>query len=167
MRCLSEIFGDISGMLAHQFLIILNFLYVCQSVSWLTFLLKLHKYWDISSSGQDFFLKFVGNIPCMFLQHYPIITNFLYVCQSVSWLTSWLKLYRDRNIFRSCMSISLYLGMSVHYFLIILSFLYVCQSVSWLTSLLILGKYGDISSSVRDIFLKFSGHIPWMLAHQF
>ena len=30
-----------------------NFLYVCQSVSWLIFLLKLHKYWDISSSERD------------------------------------------------------------------------------------------------------------------
>ena len=55
--------------------------------------------------------------------------------------------------------------MFVHLFQIILNFMYVCQSVSWLTSLLKLYKYRDISSSGRDIFLKFSGDIPGMLAH--
>ena len=36
-----------------------NCLYVCQSVSWLTSLLKLHKYSNISTSGRDMFLKFL------------------------------------------------------------------------------------------------------------
>ena len=35
-------------MFVHLFQIILNFTYVCQSVSWLTSLLKLDKYKDIS-----------------------------------------------------------------------------------------------------------------------
>ena len=55
--------------------------------------------------------------------------------------------------------------MFVHLFNIVVNFLYVCQSVSWFTSLLKLFKYRDISSSGRDIFLKFSGDIPRMLAH--
>ena len=46
-----NLFGDIPRMLLHHFQRILNFLYGCQSVSWLTFLLKLDKYRDISSSG--------------------------------------------------------------------------------------------------------------------
>ena len=44
-------FVEIPGMLVHLFQIILNFFYVSQSVILLTFLLKLHKYWDIASSG--------------------------------------------------------------------------------------------------------------------
>ena len=56
-------FGGIAGMFVHLFQIVTNFLYVCQYVSWLTFLLKLNKYWDISSSGWDNCLKFVGDFP--------------------------------------------------------------------------------------------------------
>ena len=69
--------------------------YVCQTVSWLTSLLKLNKYRDISSSGWDILLKFFGDIPGMLVHYFQIILNFLYVCQSVSWL-SWLQKY---NIF--------------------------------------------------------------------
>ena len=43
-----KFFGHIPEMFVHFFEIILIFLYVCQSVIWLTFLLKLNKYWDIS-----------------------------------------------------------------------------------------------------------------------
>ena len=87
-------FGDISRMFLHYFQITPNFLYVCQSVSWLNFLLKLDKYRDISSSVWDIFLKFFGGIPGMFLHLFQIILNFMYVCQSVSLLTSLLKLYK-------------------------------------------------------------------------
>ena len=90
-------------------------MYVCQSVSWLTFLLKLDKYRDISSSVWDIFLKFFGGIPGMFVHLFQIVVNFLYVCQSVSWLTSLLKLF----------------------------------------------KYRDISSSGRDIFLRFFWRHSW------
>ena len=46
-------FGDISAMFVHQFQIILNFLYACPSISWLTLLLKLDKYkYETSSSLQ-------------------------------------------------------------------------------------------------------------------
>ena len=44
------IFFDTPGMLVHEFQVIQNFLYVCQSVSCLTPLLTLYKYGDISSS---------------------------------------------------------------------------------------------------------------------
>merc|ERR1712082_526740 len=93
-----KFFGDIPGMLVHYFQIVLNFLYVCQSVSWLTSLLKLDISRDISSSGLDIFLKFFGDIPLMLVHYFQIILNFLYVCQSVSWLTSLLKLDKYRNI---------------------------------------------------------------------
>ena len=75
------------------------FLCVCQFVSWLTFLLKLEKYKDISRSELDIFLKFFGDIPMMFVHWFHINLNFLYVFQSVSWLTSLLKLekYRDTS----------------------------------------------------------------------
>ena len=79
-------------MLLHHFQIILNFLYVCQSVSWLTSLLKLDKYRDISGPECAIFLKFFGDIPGMLLHHFRVILNFLYVSQSVSWLTFLLKL---------------------------------------------------------------------------
>ena len=96
MRYLSEIFGDIPGMLLHHFQIILNFLYVCQSVSWLTSLLKLDKYRHISGPEWDIFLKIFGGIPWMFVHLFQIILKFLYVCQSVIWLTSLLKLHKYR-----------------------------------------------------------------------
>ena len=110
-------FDDISGMFQHLFQIILNFLYVCQSISWLTSLLKIDKYRDISGSGWDISLKSFGDIPGMSLQGFQILPNFLYVSQPVSWLTSLLKLDKNK----------------------------------------------DISSSWWDIFLKFFGDIPGML----
>ena len=58
-------FGDIPGMFVYYVQIILNFLYVCQSVSWLTYLLNWDKYRDISSSGWDILLKVFGHIPGM------------------------------------------------------------------------------------------------------
>ena len=87
-----KFFGDIPGMFVHLFQIILNFLYVCQSASWLTSLLKLGSYRDISSSVGDISLNFFGGFPGLNLYQIKIIWNFLYVCQSVSWLTPLFKL---------------------------------------------------------------------------
>ena len=81
--------------MVHLFQIVLNFLYVCQSVIWLTFLLKLHKYWDISSSGWDIFLKFFGDIPGMLVHLFKIILNF---CMSLSLLFSSLSYWNYTNI---------------------------------------------------------------------
>ena len=141
-----------------------NYLYVCQSVSWLTSLLKLDKSRDISCSGWDVVLKFLGDIPGMFIHYFQIIINFVYVCQSVSWLTSLLKLDKYRDI--SCSWWNIFLNffghipeMFVHLFWILRNFLYVCQSISWLTNLLKLGQYGDISCPGWDIFLKYFGDI--------
>ena len=64
-----------------------NCLHVCQSVSWHTSLLKLDIYRNIYSSGWDIFLKSFGDICGIFVDFFWIIPNFLYVCQSVSWLT--------------------------------------------------------------------------------
>ena len=144
----------------HSFQIITNLLYVCQSVSWLTFLLKLHKCRDISCSGRDIFLKIFGDIPGMFLHYSQMITHFLYVCKSVSWLTSLLKWY----VFLIFWDIP---EMFVHFYQIITNLLYVCLSVSWLTYLLKWGQYRDISCPGWDIFLNFFGDIPWMFLHHF
>ena len=81
-------------MLVHYFQIITKFLYVCQSISWHTYLLILGKYRDISSSGWDIFLKFFGDISGMLAHQFQIIMNFLYVCQSVSCHTS-LQIFMD------------------------------------------------------------------------
>ena len=85
-------------MLVHPFQIILNFLYVCQFAGWLTSLLKIDKYRYIWSSGWDIFMNFFGDISGMLVHYFHIILNFLYVCQSVSWLTSLLKLHKFRDI---------------------------------------------------------------------
>ena len=85
-RYLPEIFWDISWMFAHYFKIITNFLFVCQSVSWLTSLLKLDQNRDISCPGWDVFLK-IWDIYGMFWHYFQINSNCLYVCQSVCWLT--------------------------------------------------------------------------------
>ena len=93
-----KFFGDIPGMLLQCIQILLKLWYVCQSVSWLTSLLKLYKYRDISCSGWDIFLNFFGDIPGIFLHLFHIILNFLHVCLYVSWLTYSLKLYKCRDI---------------------------------------------------------------------
>ena len=46
-------------MFVHQFKMIMNFSYVCHSVSWLTSLQKLDKHRDISSYGWYIVLKFL------------------------------------------------------------------------------------------------------------
>ena len=68
---------DIPGMFLHHFQIFSNFLYVSQSVSWLTFLLKLDEYKDISISGWYIFLTCFWDIPRIFLDYFQIIMNFL------------------------------------------------------------------------------------------
>jgi len=92
MRYLSKFLGDIPGMLVHYFKIILNFLYVRQSVRWLTALLKLDKYRDMSTYGWDILLEFFGDIHEMLVHYFQIILNYFYVCPSVSWLIFLLKL---------------------------------------------------------------------------
>ena len=159
-------------MFVHYFKIITYFLYVCQSISWLTFLQILGKYRDISCSWWDIFLKFLGDILGLFVHFFQIITDFLYVCQSISWLTSIMKLGQYRDISYSGWDIFLKIfghitGMFLHYFQINANFLYVCQSVSWLTSLQILNEYRHIICSDWDIFLNFFWHISGMFAHYF
>ena len=100
---------------------ILNFLYVCQSVSWLTSLLKLGKYRDISCYGWDIFDKIFWrpswNVFTLFLK----IKILLYVCLSVSWLTSLLILNKYEDISSSQWDIFLKFfgdiyGILVHFF---------------------------------------------------
>ena len=91
--------GDIPEMFVIFFQILKKFLYVCQSVSWLTSLLKLDKYRDISCSWWNIFLNFFGHIPEMFVHLFWILRNFLYVCQSISWLTCLLKYGQYRDIY--------------------------------------------------------------------
>ena len=74
-------YGHIPGMLVHMFQIILIFLNVCQSGSWLTSLMKSDKFRDISRSGWDIFLNVYGHIPGMLVLMFKIIQIF---CMSVS-----------------------------------------------------------------------------------
>ena len=126
-------FGGIPGMFVHLFQIVRNFLYVCQYVSWLTFLLKLHKYRNISSSGWYIFLKSFGDIPWMILNEFQIFSNFLYISQSVSLPTSLLKVNKYRDI--SCSWWDIFLKvfgeipeMSVYIFLKFLNISCMCVS---------------------------------------
>ena len=75
---------------------ILNFLYVCQSVSWLTPFLKLCQYRDISSSGIYIFLTFLrhsldisGLIP-----YYSEFLVILSVCLFAHFLTEIESIWR-------------------------------------------------------------------------
>ena len=66
---------------------------VCLSVCSLPhFLTEIRLSLDISSSRGAIFFKFSGDIDRMFLHLFNIISDFLYVCQSVHCLTSLLKL---------------------------------------------------------------------------
>ena len=79
-------------MLVHYFQIILNFLYVCQSVSWLTSLLKLDKYRDISIFGWNIFLKFFWDIGLLIftLLGWAFILTFECLCAGLNFETSGL-----------------------------------------------------------------------------
>ena len=91
MLCLSRFFWDIPDMSAHWFQIILNFLYVCQSGGWHTFLLKYDKFRDISNSGWYIFLNFIDTFQgCWYTcSKYFWIPNFKFkhLC------TSWIELF--------------------------------------------------------------------------
>ena len=97
MIYLSEIFGGFPGMFVYWIQIFWNFLYVCQSVSWLIPLLKLGQYRYISSTGWYIFLNFFGDIPGILVHYLNMILNFIYSCQSVCLLTSLPKL--DKGIY--------------------------------------------------------------------
>ena len=147
-----KFFWDIPVMLVHYFKIIFNFLYVCQSISWLMSLLKLDTYTEISSSEWDIFLISFWDIHGTFVHYFQIITIFLFLCQWASWLTSLLKLDKYRHSSGPEWDIFLKIfgdipGMLLHHFQIILNFLYVPQSVSLLTYLLKLGLYRYVFSS--------------------
>ena len=100
-------FGHIPEMFLHYFQMLKIFLYVCQSVTLLTSLQKLGQYRDISWFGGDIFLKFFWGIPGMFVHTLPIITIFFYVCESVSWLISLLKINKYRDFSSSGLDIFL------------------------------------------------------------
>ena len=122
-----KFFGDIPEMLVHCFQIILNFLNVCQSVSWLTFLQKIDKYRDISSSGSDVSLDFFGDIPEMLVHWFQMILNFLYGNQSGSWHTPFMKSNKFRDISNSWWDIFVNFhrhipGMLIHFLQIIQNF---------------------------------------------
>ena len=78
---------QIPEMLVHYFQIILNFLYVCQSVSLITSFLKLDKYKYISSSGWDIFLNFLETLLRCW---YTSSKLFWISCMSVSLFYGWL-----------------------------------------------------------------------------
>ena len=107
---------------------------------------------DIPCSEWDIFLKFFVDIPGMFIHYFQIFENFLFPCESASWLTSLLKLYLYRNI--SCTGWDIFLniledipGVLVHYFHIITNFFYVCQSIS-----LVLSNFGSLRFSFWDLW---------------
>ena len=98
MIYLLENFVEIPGILVQYLHFIRIILFVLQSASWLTSLLKLGKYRDVSCPGWDIFFKYFGDLPGMFFTLFLKIKIFLYVCLSVSWLTSLLKLGQYRDI---------------------------------------------------------------------
>ena len=136
-------------MFVHLFQIILNFLYVSQSVSWFTSLLKLDKYRDISSSGSDIFLKFFWGIPGMLVHLFQIILIFLFVCQSVIWLTFLLKLHKCREC-PVLGDISFWTFLETiqgNFWTIAMLFWISCMSVSMLVGLVPYWKYTNIGIS--------------------
>ena len=124
---------------------------------------------DISSSGWASFLKFSGDVPGMSVHQFQIISDFLYVFQSVCCLTSLLKL---GYIWISSVEHKLYFSNFQETFLGCFwtcsnYFQISCMSVSPFIASLPYWKWDicDKSSSGWAIFLKFSGDILGMFAH--
>ena len=93
MSYLFQIFGghslDVPALVQNNFIFL-----VCLSVCSLPhFPTEMRLSLDISSSRWTIFFKFSGDIPGMFLHLFKIISDFLYVCQSVHCLTSLLKIH--------------------------------------------------------------------------
>ena len=92
MNHLSQIFWrhswDVSTQVPNN-LRFLVFLSVCSLPQFLT---EIQLSSDILSSEWDIFAKFSGYISGIFVHHFKIISDFLYVCWSVHCLTSLLKL---------------------------------------------------------------------------
>ena len=96
-----KIFLDIPRIHLDYLQIILTSLFVCQSVSWLTLLLILGHNREIFFLDKISFRIFLGDIPWMLLHYFKIILNLMFVCQSVSLLTSLPKLDKYRENFSS------------------------------------------------------------------
>ena len=146
----------ISGLFPKFF----EFLYVCQSVSWLTFLLNLWKCRDIICSGWDIFLKFFETSLWWLSTISELFGIFCMSVSLVSWPTLLLKLCSYRDISTSVWDTFLkFFGgfpwMFVYNVQIIWNFLHVCQSVSWLTPLLKLGQYRYLLYWIRFLFKIF------------
>ena len=86
-----KFFEGFPGVFLKWIQLILNFLYVCQSVSWLPYLRKLCQERDISSSGWYIFLKFLETFPGYF---WTIFKFFLISCMSVSLSLSLLYFFQ-------------------------------------------------------------------------
>ena len=84
--------------LLHYFQMNKKCLYICQSVSLLTSLMKWNKCMDISCFGWHICVKFFKTFRRFLVHYFQIVINFLFVCQSVSWLKSLLKLGQYRDI---------------------------------------------------------------------
>ena len=76
MRYLSGIFWDFPEVLVHCIQKNQISLYVHQSGSWQTSLMKSDNFRDIASSGWDIFLNLYGHIPGMLVHLFQIILNF-------------------------------------------------------------------------------------------
>ena len=129
-------------------------MYVCQSVSWLTSLLLIDKYKDMSSLGWYIFSEICQRHALDVGTLFPNNSESLYVCQSVNWLASLLKLSKYRDISSSGGDIFLIFSGDIpriflDYVKIISNFLYFCQSVCLLTSLPKLDK--GISPDLDEI----------------
>ena len=82
-----RLFDDIPNMLLYYFKVMVNFLYVYQSVSWLTSLLIEENYRDFSRSGWAVFLNWKKTF---FGYSYTSLIYFLICIMSVSLLVGWL-----------------------------------------------------------------------------
>ena len=90
MIYLSENFVQIPGILVQYLHFIRIILFVLQSASWLTSLLKLGKYRDVSCSGWDIFFKYFGDLPGMFLHYFSKLKSFcMCVCLLVGLPPYW------------------------------------------------------------------------------
>ena len=137
-------------MFVHQRKIILNFLYVCQSVSQFTSLLKSCQYRNISSSGGYIFLNFWRHsldISVLFLKH-SVFVVCLSVCQLVYFLTEIMSIQDYLQFWMIYISevFKDIPGIFLHYFKNILYFLYVCQSVSQFLISLPIGHFSGSTS---------------------
>ena len=145
-------------------------MYVCQSVSWLTFLEKIDKYRDISKSGWDSFLTFIWQSSLDVYTPDPNIFKFLVnlsVCQLAYFLTEIKQILGYLPFFMRYLSEIFWETFPGCFYTSSKWFWIFCMSVSLLVGLLSYWNYTKIGKSPVLDKISLWNFLEWFLGYRY